>query len=83
MLFDRDWETYVKSLYKKYRSPSSKAAPKTVLITKNKKGSVIFRIRRDEKYLLEDELKQAAKELKMKWTELHQLALDRKIKVRN
>ena len=76
------YRQYVKDLYKPYKSSKAKAVPQTVNISRNKKGSIVFRIRRVERFLLKDEAIKAAKALEMKLVDFEQLCMERKIPIK-
>jgi hypothetical protein len=77
-----EYRQYCRDLYKKYIGSKTKIPPKTVLINRNKKGSIVFRIRRDEKYLTTEEALIAAKQLEMDLADFEQLCMDRKIPIK-
>lgn len=79
------WRTYVEGLYDETagkKGRKKKATPKPFTVSRNKKGSIIFRVKRDPKWVLESELEDAGNILGLEPKEVRLLVEKRKIEIR-
>jgi hypothetical protein len=77
-----DWRAFVVSLYdetKGKKGKKTKKIPVPAACSRNKKGSIIFKIRRDPKYVTTAEIKQFSAQLELATDEIEKLLTKRKI----
>jgi len=81
-----EWIAYVEGLYdetKGKKGKKKKKPPVPASCSKTKKGSVVFRIRRDPKFITTEEAKLFSKQLELEPADLERLLIKRKIEIRN